>query len=779
MIKENMVCRALLLSAIAVILVSCNAVRYVPDGNYLLNKQKMVIQGKDFTTKELNQYVRQRPNNTTAWLPIPVWLYSASNLNKNNWFHRKLRLFGEAPVIFDSIRAEIGAQQIANYIMFRGFYDGNVSVEVKKRGKKANVVYRVVTGKPYYIRNIAYDIQDPFVDTSFVIDHEKTLIHSGERFDGNVLDAETNRIASIFRENGYYHFNKNFITFAADTSIGNRQVDITVILQQDKAHNNNGEARPHRRFEINDIIVNANYDHAESSTDSGYWSGWDTIKNYGFKQIYKDVPVLKPNVTAIYNKIESGCLYNEADVNMTYDNFAHLRLFQSINIRFMEEFNADSVPVADNVAPEPAKLNAIITMTPQTLMNYRLRGDISFSGKGLWGIAAQLAYQHKNLFRGAEIFDLNFNTIFQKIQWKTDAKPQNSMELSADMSINVPQFSMPLNLKLYRSVISPRTMASISVNYQMRPDYVRWLSSFGFGYSWQRKKNLTYILTPIDIHLINVKKTNETAFFDSFHDNPYLMSAYQNTFIMGAVLTGVYNTQKSSARDYSYLRADIETKGNLLQGIYSLAGIKKVGEENDKYHDIFSTRFAQYVRLNVNYVLHREISDNTDFAMRGIFALGYAYGNSNAMPFDKMYYAGGPYSLRGWQIRGVGPGKYDGGENDYIINRIANMRAEFNAEYRFKILQMLEGALFVDVGNIWSADMKDNREGARFAFKDLHQSIAADWGLGLRFSVGVFVLRLDFGMQIHDPAQRSPYFVAPSQWFFEKSAIIFGLGYPF
>jgi hypothetical protein len=365
------------------------------------------------------------------------------------------------------------------------------------------------------------------------------------------------------------------------------------------------------------------------------------------------------------------------------------------------------------------------------------------------------------------------------VQWRSDAAPENSIEMVAKASINIPQFSIPLNLKLYRNLYSPRTMLAMSGSYQQRPDYTRWLSTASFGYSWQNLGNMTYIFNPIDINLINVQKSNEIAFFDSFKDNPYLMSAYQNTFLLGSIFSAIYNTKGVQSKDYLRLRMDMGLKGNLLSAIYHLSNATPINDDAGNYYQILDTRFAQYVKFDLNFTYQKATSDITSVALRAILGLGFAYGNSLSLPFDKMYYAGGAYSLRGWQVRAIGPGTYSS-KDAYIINRVANMRAEFNIEYRFKLSGMLEGATFFDAGNIWSTNKDDNRNGSQFSFTNLHQQIAMNWGLGLRFIWSVLVLRADCGIQLHNPTQSSPYFITPRQWFTsDHTAIIIALGYPF
>jgi hypothetical protein len=585
----------------------------------------------------------------------------------------------------------------------------------------------------------------------------------------------------VLRSYGYYEFNKNYITYSADTTVGNRQVDLTLILQREPTAGA-PSTRSHRVFYVNKIMVNADYDPVKSIQDRDYLTGWDTLNVDGICVIHKGLPGIKPSLALMNNTIKLGELYNEQDVNRTYANFANLRLFKSINIRF----NEDTAVQQDSLASDTLHtlrypLSTSIVLSPFTLQSYDAGGEISLSGNNLWGFTGRLNYQHKNLFRGAEIFAAGVSVAFQKVQLFVDAPLQNSIELGATVSLNIPKIVSPYSEKFNHQLLSPRTQISISADYQQRPDYTRKLLATTYGYSWRNLRNMTFITNPIDVNIINVIQ-NDSVFFARMKNDPYLLNSYQNSFLLGSTFAAIYNRSSLRGKNRLYVRFDAELKGNVLSAIcktFNVTATQDPITERNTY-SIWQTIFAQFAKFDLLATYLTSINEVSSVALRGMLGMGFAYGNSYSLPVDKMYFVGGANSMRGWQIRTLGPGAYAPETKGYILNHLADMRMEFNAEYRFKLFWRLEGATFLDAGNIWTLNNKDTREGALFKFSEFPKQLALDWGLGLRLNFTVFVLRVDYGMKLHDPAVPRPYFLTPSEWFLANNhTYVIALNYPF
>ncbi|MDR1225327.1 MAG: BamA/TamA family outer membrane protein [Prevotellaceae bacterium] len=737
----------------------------------------MEVNGEGLKKSELRSMIRQKPNSEIFALRFNLWLYNLS-ASDSGWVNEFLRNSGEPPVILDSAQAIANSRRMEQYIGYRGYYGSSAETIIKRKQKKADVTYVVNLAKPYTMRHIGYDLRDRQMDSLYVADKERSLLREGGVFDGEVLETEVNRIVQVVRTHGYYEFNKSYITYRADTAVGNRQVDITLILQREPVPGT-ANTRNHRVFYVNNLVLNADYDPVKAIQDRDYLTGWDTLNVNGLQVMHKGQPGIKPGLALMNSTIRLGELYNEQDVNRTYANFANLRLFKSVNIRFNENQAAQQDSLALDTLRYP--LSASVVLSPFTLQSYDVGGEVSLSGNGLWGFAGRLNYQHKNMFRGAEIFAAGISAAFQKVQLYVGKPLQNSVELGATVSLNIPKIISPYSETFNRRLFSPRTQISVSGDYQQRPDYVRTLLATTYGYSWRNTRNMTYILNPIDFNIINITQKDST-FFASIQNNPYLLSSYQNSFLLGSTFAAIYNRSLLQRKDRLHVRFDAELKGNLLWALCKIFNVPASMDATTgrNTYSIWQTDFAQFAKFDVAATYLTTINEASSVAMRGVIGVGFAYSNSYSLPTDKMYYVGGANSMRGWQIRTLGPGTYAPDTMGNVLNHLADMRLELNAEYRFKLFWRLEGAVFLDAGNIWSFNDKDRREGALLKLSALPKQLALDWGLGLRLNFSVLVFRLDYGVKLHDPAVSSPYFLSPNRWFTANNhTYVIALNYPF
>jgi outer membrane protein assembly factor BamA len=761
-------------------LASCSTTKHVPQGEFLLTKSSLKVDGEGVRKDDIEPIIRQQPNKT-IFRRIPLYLifYNMAS-EKNNFINRWLRRAGEPPAIFDSTLVDVTAQRMEQYVSYRGYYGSTVKPTITYGKRKAGVTYRMTLAKPYRIRSISYDITDKKIDSSELVDSRKRLINVGDIFDGEELKRESGRISSHMRSCGYYNFYDSYVTYRADTTAGNHEVNLTVLVsnEQPSPSNPTGE---HRRFYVQDLSVALENSPRRASVDSAVIAAkWDTIHSKSFEMFCRGCtgsgqrPNLRPDVVEINNMIKIDSLYNVQVVDRTYRNFANLRLFRSVDIRFTEALVDSSY--ADTL---PRPLHGLVTLLPTMRQSYEYGGEISRSNNGLFGASLTAHHQHKNLFRGAEILDVNLSGIFQKVKLDANAAPENSYELGASVSLNTPNILFPLHFNFYRNIYSPRTQIAISGNFQQRPDYTRTLADINFGYSWRNMGNMIFIVNPVDMNIVKVLKI-AASFEERIRHNPYMLNSYQDAFLLGSSFSAIYNLRDKSGLMRRYLRFDAELKGNLLWIGYRLfeADTKVVNETRRAVYKVGGSQFAQFAKFDATYTYLKMFSTVSSFAFRALAGVGVAYGNSLALPFDKMYYCGGANSIRGWQIRTLGPGSYN--ESSDLFNSLADMRLEINTEYRFKLLWKMEGAVFVDAGNIWSIRDADSRAGARFSLQDFPKQVAVSWGLGLRFNFGVLVARADYGIKLHDPTKTDAYFTMPTKWFAGGANSLFlAIGYPF
>ncbi|MDR0413828.1 MAG: outer membrane protein assembly factor [Prevotellaceae bacterium] len=758
---------------------SCSTTKYVPQGDYLLTKGKLKIEGEGLSKNDITPLIRQQPNRTIFWkIPLYLLFYNMAS-EKDNFINRQIRNAGEPPVIFDSMLTITTAQRMEQYASYRGYYGSTAEAMVAYRKRKAEVTYRVRLDTPYRIRSVSYAIMDEGIDSSLVVNPEKSLIKVGDIFDGDVLRKESSRITSEMRTHGYYNFYDGYVTYRADTALGNREVNLTLLVAKAQPSPENPSGS-HHRFYVQSLSVALENSLKRVPVDNDpAAAGWDTIRSKSFDLLCHSCtgkgkrPGLRPEVIGINNRIGLGNLYNVQEVDRTYRNLANLRLFKSMDIHFAE------LPVPPSLADTlPRPLHGDIMLQPSMRQSYEYGGEVSLSANLLFGASVTGRHQHKNLFRGAEILDVSFTGVFQKVQLYANAAPENSYELGASVSLNTPTILFPLRFDFYRNVYSPRTQIAISGNFQQRPDYTRALADVNFGYSWRNLGNMIYIYT-MNMNVIKILNLS-SSFENSIRSNPYMLNSYQDAFLLGSSSSAIYSTRGDGGALQQHLRFDVDLKGNLLWLGYKVFGATpKITDGTGRTaYEVGGTRFAQFVKLDIAYTRLKTFSTASSVAFRTLAGVGIAYGNSLSLPFDKMYYSGGANSMRGWQIRTLGPGSYS--ESNNLLNHLADMRLEMNIEYRFKLLGKLEGAIFADAGNIWAIRKEDSRAGAQFSLRDFPDQVAISWGLGLRFNFNVLVARVDYGIRLHDPALSGAYFVSPSRWFLGKTNTLFlAIGYPF
>ncbi len=471
------------------------------------------------------------------------------------------------------------------------------------------------------------------------------------------------------------------------------------------------------------------------------------------------------------NHLADKGYYSSELVDRTYNEYFALRLFKLVNIRFVE--------TGQNDAQGNPMLDCYIQLTPGMSQSYSasIEGTNSL---GNFGIAGNLGYQHKNLFRGGEIFDLQFLAATQKQSYGVgdSATTFNSVETGVDAKITVPKFIAPFFKSNFFQYSTPQTFFNISYNYQKRPDYTRTIARSAFGYQWKSSDYTTHRVNLLDINLVKMFAL-DSAFLSRI-ENLYIRSSYIDHSITAFNYAYTYSTQTQKKSDYVVLKYNIETAGNVLYAINQALNRSKFISEGgtiNQYH-IFNTPFAQYVKFDLEYRKGWMDWKYNGIAIRAFGGAAFAYGNSDQIPFERKYFSGGANGIRAWPIRTLGPGSYRSNPNEFP-NQSGDIKLEANAEYRFKIIDPLEGAFFFDMGNIWS--VRDNRQGAEFKLNKFYKEIALGTGFGLRYDFSYVILRLDLGVKMHDPSlTEGARWISPGDYFKKGNLnLVFGIGYPF
>ena len=694
------------------VLASCGATRSLQDGEYLLKKNKILVNDKKFNSGKLSAYVRQKANKFT----VAQGIYNMAG-KKDTKFNRFLHRVGTPPVVYNPSLVDASIANMKDHLTYLGYYGSEIDSRIRLKKRKVTVNYYVTLGKQFKISQIEYDIpQTGTFVSDFNADKRNITVHKGDYLSESALEAESERSSAYFRTIGYYDLTKSNYSFVADTLTNPGVAALKMSIRGDHIH----------KFYIDSVRI----------------SHPDRIK-------------LRPRMLAGLNTIRPGDLYNEQAVNTTYSRFSAVPALNGVNVSL--------APVADD------RVSCDINLQHARQQGFKTSLEFSINSSVLMGISPQLSYYHKNIFHGGEVLNLSFMGNFQ-FKPKSDIR---ATEFGVTAGIRFPEF-VGIPNRVFKGANIPQTDVTASFNYQDRPEYKRTMISTSFGYTGSLGKRFFFQFYPARLGIVRIFNMSED-FRDLVLVNPYLASAYSNHFDLGLGGTLYYTTDSKPTPQgsYHYYRLAVDLSGNFLSAFN-----KTMKTDASGSHLIWGIPYSQYVRaeaqLGRTFVFGRK--DGHAISFRLLAGAGYGYGNSVSLPYEKVFYAGGASSLRGWQARTIGPGKAPMDKTFLIPSQIGDWKLEANLEYRFKIFWKIEGATFMDAGNVWALH-KDAAAEERFSW----DSIAADWGIGLRLNMDIIVVRVDFGMQIHDPVTEENHgWLGPDKWFKKgNNAFHFGVGYPF
>lgn len=774
---------------------ACSVTRKLSDGEYFLQKVKIdddheVAKKERITSYTLEEYVRQSPNKRFLGTNFYVWAYNLADPQKHNWWNNLKRKVGEEPVLLDVSLTHKSAQNLKTYMDSRGYYASEVTYEIDttRRAKRAYVTYRTRQGEPYRISSLSYDFRDKDIAPVIESDTATSLIKVGNIFDITALDKERERIASYLNNRGYYNFSVNNIEYRVDTLGGNREVGIRMIVKRNiTGYDERGRAisENNRIYRISEINVIPNYDPSMNDSESKALMS-DTTYYEGLNIISQDRPNVRPAVLHTAIPLTPNATYNASQVDRTYSEIMSLGYFKNARIVFKELPRGVNDSIAVNYAGDgreaysPRRFNDIkegylkcYIMASPTLkhgINLELEGSTTSS---FYGLSATVGYQNRNLFRGVEMLNTAVTFGYEYMKAPNTSR-RRANELGVTVGLSFPRFILPFRLST-RNINMPRTKVELSYNYQDRPYYRRDLSRATWTYSWRSMNGrYNYQLRPIDINWINVGYINED-FFSSLK-NEYLRQSYLTQAIVGLSASYTYNNQnKHIGGNATLLRANFESAGNLLN-LFERAFSQKT---EGGYYNILGVRYSQYVRGDVSLSRKIMLGERSAVAGRIFAGVGLPYGNSNALPFDRLFYVGGSNSMRGWAPRTLGPGNTPYEETAYPV-QMGDMRLEANLELRFPIWGMFHGATFLDLGNVWYLGIDKAEVPAEGIFKwdKFYKQLGLNSGLGLRIDIKFVILRLDWGIQLHNPNDPAGQrWIHNFKW--KNTALNFGVGYPF
>ena len=782
--------------ALGLTLSACNVTRLIPSDTYLLQRVKIeedksAPRAERVKSEEVTKYLRQKPNKHFLGTDFYAWIYLMADPGRDNWWNNLKRKMGEEPVLFNMRDTERSASNLKLYLDSRGYYSSKVDykVDTTYRRKRAKVAYSLKQGKPYHISSISYDFKDQFLEPIILPDTVNTLLHKGDIFDISVLEAERERIALYLKDRGYYNFSVNNVEYLADTLSGDNKVGVKVIIKQNlTGYNARGEAIYDNNvvYRLRNIDIIPHYNAAVAKSETNYFERFDSIEFRGLNILFSGKqPTVRPKVLRGSIPLYPNYLYNYSQVSRTYANLMAMGYFKSARINFEEVSNDLKQNLITLVGVDGKDKNAPINYTRERYLDCNIyctpalqqgiKAELEASTtSSFYGLTAVLGYQNRNIFRGAEMLEVTGTAGYEYMK-APNSKKRHAMEFGVAAGLSFPRFLLA-NYALSNNILVPKTKFEVSYNYQDRPYYQRGLSSISWIYSWRNRTNSSFVVRPIGINLVDVSYIDQ-KYFNSLQ-NQYLKHSFQSQLIVAISGSYVLNKQyKSAPNNQTTLRANCELSGNLLNGLVHLFSKPAEGEN---YYKLLGIRYSQYARADINASHKIMFGKVTALAARLYAGVAYAYGNSDAVPFDRLFYAGGSNSMRGWAPRTLGPGSSPAPTNVVYPTQLGDMKLEANLEFRFPIWDMFHGATFLDLGNIWYI----GREGVSypdssvFHFNSFYKQLAFNTGIGLRLDIKFAILRLDWGIQLHNPNNpEGQRWIHNFKW--RNTSLNFGVGYPF
>jgi outer membrane protein insertion porin family len=738
---------------------SCRVKKYIPEDELLYTGSKIDLTAETKVDhlsdieEELETVMRPEPNSKILGIRLGLLAHYKAQRKHPGLYYRFLnKKIGEEPVYLSDVNPLRVEELMNNRLENRGFFRSDIS-SIEKKGRHAGLVrYSVRVREPYTISSYQLDSGSLpiYKEISEYMDRSG-FVKPGGRFDLERFKAERGRIDLFLKNKGYYNFNADFLIFEADTNgLADKSVDLFLRLKKDVPHKS---VIP---YEVASINVFPHY-----SLNEGVKNDTVTLSEIKFIQ---DSGFFQPRRLAPYILLEKGKRYNPTDSRRTSNRLSSIGTYKFVNIRYDEvgqENGGDTLGyLATNIYLSPLKKRA-------------LRAELQGVTKSnnFVGPSLSLTYSNRNLFRGGETLNLTGQAGYEQQLIKGDNTGLSSVQLGLKGDLVFPRLLFPGEVGRKFKYAVPKTKFSTGVEYLNRSKlYVLQSLTSTFGYSWNATRYVYHELNPISINFVNLAKT--TPEFDAIlAENDFLRSSFDQKFIGGLTYTFTYNELLSSGiRNPFFVTLNVDMAGNGLGLLNKLTAAK---EENT----FLGLEYAQYYKSDINIQYYAYISKTQRLVTRLFAGFGFPYGNSVTLPFSKQYFSGGPYSVRAFRVRSLGPGTYypDDDDASSFFDQAGDIRLEANLEYRFPIYSFLKGALFADAGNVWLTNENEALPGGKFT-SDFIRELGVGVGAGLRVDIQNFVIRLDLAAPI-----QKPYLPKGERFGFDwkNPALNFAIGYPF
>ncbi|HTD93328.1 MAG TPA: BamA/TamA family outer membrane protein [Chitinophagaceae bacterium] len=738
-------------------MLSCNITKRVPEGDALYTGASVKVDGPELTKKkkktlrgELSSLVRPKPNKKILGVPFKLAMY-----NMGGFFKKK---FGEPPVLLSEVNLETNEKVLQSTLENTGYFKATVKGDTIVRGKKARAVYDVKTGSQYKINEITFTRDSSILSRNIDTAAQYTFLKKDRPFDLALVKAERERIEDYLKERGFYYFSPDHIIVQVDSTIGGNKINMFVKVKPATPDS----AR--QVYHIRDVYIFPNYRLGSATSDTlkknaSFYKGFYVVDR---KKLYK------PEMFALSMRFDPGDVYSRTDQNQSINRLVNLGVFKFVKNRFEEVGKGDS-----------AQLDAFYYLTPLPKKSLRAEVNGSTKSNNLTGSSVTVGWRNRNTFKGGELLSIDATGGFE-VQFSGVLRGYNTYRGGLETNLAFPRFLVPFVNINTKSGYVPRTTILLAYDL-LNKSKLYTMNSFraGFGYNWKETIRKEHQLFPIAITYVQPLKITP-LYEDSARGNPTLQKAVEKQFILGSTYNFNYNQLQGDKKTGLYFNGNLDLSGNVA-GLVSGANINK-----GKPRTLFDAQFSQYVRVEGDVRHYTGLSKNSVWANRIIVGLGYPYGNSGSLPFIKQFFVGGTNSIRAFRSRSLGPGTYkDTAVTGFLPDESGDIKLEANTEWRMKLFSIVQGAIFIDAGNIWLYNKDSVREGVQFS-KNFMKEFAVGGGVGLRFDISFLVLRLDLAIPF-----RKPWLPDGERWVIDKidfrsgvwrrENLVFnlGIGYPF
>lgn len=742
---------------------ACSNTRYLQEGELLyiggtvkINNDSISKKERKILASQLNNLIRPKPNSSILGLKPKLTIYNWAGkvtTEKGFWHWLKFKV-GEPPVLFSTVDLDYNKAVLQKFAENNGYFNATTKADSTQKSKKVKATYVVNPKKQYKIKSVTFPSDSSFLALAISKTQDKTVLAAGNPYSLENIKTERNRIDTRLKENGYFFFNPDYLKIQVDTTVGYKQVDLIIKIKEETPQ------KAKTAYKINTISIYPNFSLSQDSI-------LEPAKKYNDFRIYDNQNTFNPRIfdRALYFK--NGELYNRTNHNLSLNRLVNLGVFKFVKNQFK---------LSDSIANT---LDAYYYLTPFTRKSIRVEVLAKTNSANYTGTELNVNWSNRNTFRGAELLTISAFAGYE-VQISGENNGFNVYRIGSEANLLWPRIVAPFKFTSSSGFV-PRTKATLGYEYQNRTQlYSLQTFKASFGYLWKENERKDHELNISEITFAS--PSNVTDLYNSkILANPALQKVIDKQLIFGPTYAFTYsNMMQKNKKHTIYNRASADLSANLT-GIFMSANQK----EGD-IKKIFGVPFSQFIKFENEFKHYLKLSEKSIIASRLISGVGFAYGNSNEMPFIKQFFNGGTSSLRAFRARSIGPGSFkETTTNVFLPDQSGDLKLEFSTEYRANIHKFINGALFIDAGNIWLLNDNINKPNSKFTKNFLNQ-VAIGTGVGLRFDFSFLVLRTDLAFPIRQPyLQNGQHWVANkislgnAAWRNDNLVFNLAIGYPF